>query len=86
MNLLDHVHGQDIAGGLARELIGAVRSAHSDGKGIDPGLLYEIYCLIWIGQKLAVIQGSLETMTVFLVALACFELFIGGGSLGIRPQ
>ena len=43
VDLLDHMHGQDVAVGLARELVGAVAGAHGDGQGVHLGALDEIH-------------------------------------------
>ena len=52
VDLLDDVHGEDIAIRLAAEFVSAVRRAHRDGERIDLGRADEIDCLGGIGQKL----------------------------------
>ncbi len=50
VNFLDAFDCENIAGGLACEFIGPVRSSDSDGQGIDAGLLDEVGCLLRICQ------------------------------------
>jgi hypothetical protein len=73
VDLLDHVHGEDIAVRLAGELVGAVRGAHGDGERIDLGLLDELHGLVRIGQELVVRELALEAVAVFLLAFAAFQ-------------
>jgi hypothetical protein len=54
VDLLDALDGQDVAGGRAGELVGAVRGADGDGQGVDAGLLDEVGGLFRIGQQLVV--------------------------------
>ena len=70
MNFLDHVHGQNVAVGLAGELVGAVAGAHGDGQRVDLGGLHEVHGLVGIGQELAMIELALEAVAVFLFAHA----------------
>ncbi len=49
---LDDVHGEHVAGGLAGELVSAVRGSDRDGKRIDLGRGHEFRRLIRVGQKL----------------------------------
>jgi hypothetical protein len=53
---LDHVHRQNVAIGLSRELIGAVACPAGNGKRIAAGAQHETDRLVRVGQKLAVIQ------------------------------
>ncbi len=73
MDLLDHVHRQHRAIGLAREFVGAMAGAHGDGQRIDAGLVHEIDGLIGIGQKLVVGELAFGAVAVFLFAHAGFE-------------
>ena len=70
VDLLDHVHGQHRAVGLARELVGAVAGAHGDGQRIDLGVVDEVHGLVGIGQQLVVAELALDAVAVFLLA-AC---------------
>ncbi len=70
MDLLDHVHGQHLAVGLAGELVGAVRGAHGDGQRVDLGLAHELHRLVGIGQQLGVVELALEAVAVLLLAHA----------------
>ena len=73
VDFLDHVHGEDIAVGLARELVGAVRGAHRDRQRVDLGGADEIDRLIRIGQQLIVADLAFDAMAVLLFAAAVFE-------------
>ena len=73
MDLLDHVHGQNRAVRLARELVGAVRGAHGDGERVDLGARDEIHGLIRIGQQLVVGELALGAVAVLLLAHAGLE-------------
>src|SRR5690606_10334758 len=70
---LDHVHGQDVAVRLARELIGAVRGAHGDGQGVDFGGLDEVDGLIRVGQQGRVVQLAFKAVAVLGLAHAGFQ-------------
>ena len=73
VDLLDHIHGQHRAVGLAREFVGAMAGAHGDGQCVDLGLVHEIDGLIGIGEELVVGKLALEAVAVFLFAHAGFE-------------
>ncbi|MNR40573.1 hypothetical protein D3C85_1588720 [compost metagenome] len=73
MDFLDHVHGQDVAVRLARELVGAVRGAHGDRQGVDLGGLDEVDGLIRVGQQGRVVQLAFEAVAVFGLAHAGFQ-------------
>jgi len=73
MDLLDAIHREDVAGRLARKLVGAVAGAHRNGERVDSRSLDEVDGLIRVGEKL--IQGklALRTMPVFLLARSVLE-------------
>jgi hypothetical protein len=48
----DAVDGQDVAGGPARELVGAVLGAVGDGQGVDAGGADELGRLLRVGEEL----------------------------------
>ena len=73
MDFLDHVHREDVAVGLARELVGAVRGAHRDRQRIDLGGADEIDRLVRIGQQLVVADLAFDAMAVLLLAAAVLE-------------
>ena len=54
VDLLDHVHGEDVAVGLAGELVGAVAGAAGDRQRVDLGARDEVDGLVGIGQQLVV--------------------------------
>src|SRR6266540_4048062 len=65
---LDHVHVEDVAVRLAGELVGAVRSAHSNRQRVDPGFLDELHGFVRVGQQLVVRELAFRAVAVFLVA------------------
>ena len=73
MDFLDHFHGEDVAVGLARELVGAMRGAHRDRQRVDLGGADEIDRLVRIGQQLVVADLAFDAVTVLLLAAAMFE-------------
>ena len=73
VDLLDALHREHIAGGLARELVGAVAGAHRDRERVDAGAGHEIDRLIGIGEKLIEAQLALGTVAVFFLAGAALE-------------
>ena len=73
VNLSDAADRQHFAGGLAGEFVGAVAGADGDGQGIHLGLGHEVGGFGWVGQKLAVVEGSFEAMAIFGFALTGFE-------------
>ena len=66
-------HRQDVAGRLARELVGAVRGAHGDGERVDLGLAHELHRLVGVGEQLVMAELALGAVAVFLVARAGLE-------------
>ena len=48
----DAVDGEDVAGGLLGELVGAVAGADGDGEGVAVGLLDEVGGLLDVGEEL----------------------------------
>ena len=73
VDLLDAVHRQHFAGGLARELVGAVAGAHRDGERVDAGAGHEVDRLIGIGEQLIERQLALGAVAVFFFAGAALE-------------
>ena len=73
VDLLDHIHGEHFAIGLAGELVGAVGGAHGDGERIDLGGLDEFHGFIRIGQQLVMAQLAFGAVAVFLVAHASLQ-------------
>ena len=73
MDFLDHVHRENVAVRLARELVGAVRGADRDRQRIDLGFANEIDGLVRIGQQLIVAELAFDAMAVLLLAAAMFE-------------
>ena len=73
VDLLDHVHGEDRAVGLAGELVGAVRGAHGDGQRVDLRLGDEFDGLVRVGEELVVAELALGAVAVLLVAHAGLE-------------
>ena len=69
VDLLDAVDRQDVAGGLAGELVGAVAGADGDGQGVQLGLLDEVGGLLGVGEQLLAGHGGVGAVAVFLVAL-----------------
>ena len=73
MDFLHHVHGEDLAVRLARELVGAMRGPHGDRQRVDLGGADEIDRLVRIGQQLIVADLAFDAMAVLLLAAAMFE-------------
>ena len=73
MDFLDHVHGEDVAVRLARELVGAVRGPHRDRQRVDLGGADEIDRLVRIGQQLVVADLAFDAVAVLLLAAAMFQ-------------
>ncbi|MCY1203348.1 hypothetical protein D9M72_148500 [compost metagenome] len=73
VDFLDAGDRQDVAGGLARELVGAVAGADGDGQRVQLGLAHEIGRLFRIGQQLIHGQLAVGAVAVFLVALHGFQ-------------
>jgi hypothetical protein len=70
---LDHVHRQDVAIGLARELVGAVRRAAGDRQRVDLGAKHEIERLVRIGQQLVMRELAFRARAVLGFRLAGFQ-------------
>ena len=73
VDLLDHVHGEDVAVRLARELVGAMRGAHRDRERVDLGGADEIDGLVRVGQQLVVAELAFGAVAVLLLAAAVLE-------------
>ena len=73
VDFLDHVHGEDVAVGLAREFVGAVRGAHRDRQRIDLGGANEIDGLVRVGQQLVVADLAFDAVAVLLLAAAMLQ-------------
>jgi len=73
VDLLDHLHSQDLTVRLAAELVGAVRGAHRDRKRIDLGGADEIDRLVRVGEQLVAADGAFRAVAVLLFAPAMFE-------------
>ena len=67
------VDGQDVAGGLAGELVGAMAGADGNGQRVNTGLFYKIFGLYRIGQHLVVAQFSLRTNAIFFACVTGFQ-------------
>ena len=70
---LDPLHGQHVAGRLARELVSAVAGSDRDGQGIDARALNEVDRLIGVGEQLVEGQLALGAVAVLLFAGAVLE-------------
>ena len=73
MDFLDPANGQDVAGGLARKFVGAMRCPDGNGKGIYARLPDEIGCLLRIGQQHVMGQNSRGARSVLLSRLTGFQ-------------
>ncbi len=73
VDLLHHVHGQDVAVRLARKLVGAVRGAHGDRQRIDFCGAHERHRLRGVGQKLVAGDLALDAVAVLLLAAAVLQ-------------
>jgi hypothetical protein len=69
VDLLDAVDRQDVAGGLAGELVGAVAGADGDGQRVELRALDEVGGLLGVGQQLFARHRGVGAVAVFLVAL-----------------
>ena len=69
VDLLDALNRQDVASGLARELVSAVAGADGDGQRIQLGALHKICGLLGVGQQLLHGHRRLGAVAIFLVAL-----------------
>ena len=68
VDFLDALYRQDVAGGFARELVGAVAGADGDGQCVELGAAHEVGCLLGVGQQLVHGHGGFGAVAVFLVA------------------
>ena len=73
VDLLDAVDGQDVAGRLARELVGAVGGADGDGQRVALGLLDEVGGLLGVREQLLAGHRAFGAVAVFLVAFHRFQ-------------
>ena len=73
MNGDDAVHGQNVARGLARELVGAVAGANRNRQRINAGLGNKVLGLHRVGQHHVVRQFADGPGTIFLSGLAGFQ-------------
>ena len=73
VDLLDALDRQDVAGRLARELVGAVAGADRDRQRVELRLLDEVGGLVGIGQQLVARHRRLGAVAVLLVALHRLE-------------
>ncbi|CFO28703.1 Uncharacterised protein [Bordetella pertussis] len=73
VDFLDARDRQDVAGGLAGELVGAVAGADGDGQRVELGAAHEIGGLLGVGQQLFHGQLAVGAVAVFLVALHGFQ-------------
>ena len=73
VNFLDAAYGQNVAGGLAGEFVGAVAGSDGNGQGVQLGLADKVGRLLGVGQKLVHGHGGVGAVAVFLVALHGFE-------------
>jgi hypothetical protein len=73
VDFLDAVDGEDVAGRLLGELVGAVAGADGDGQRVAVGLLDEVGGLLDVGQQLFAGHVAFGAVAVFLVALHGFE-------------
>ena len=68
VDLSNTIDGEDVARGLARELVGPMTRANRNGQGIELGLTHEVRGLLWVGEELVGRHGGVGAMAVFLVA------------------
>ncbi len=73
VDLLDPADGQDVARGLARELVGAVAGADGDRQRVELRALDEVGGLLGVGQQLVHRHRGFGAVAVFLVALHGLE-------------
>ena len=73
VDFLDPRDRQDVAGGLARKLVGAMAGADRNRQGIDLRAPHEVGSLLRVGEQLLAGHGGVGAMAVFLVALHGFE-------------
>ena len=58
--LLDAADGQDVAGGLAAELVGAVAGADGDGERVHAGVAHEVGGLLGVAGYYWILTGWLD--------------------------
>jgi hypothetical protein len=68
VDFLDAVDGEDVAGRLLGELVGAVRGADGDGQRVALRQFDEVGGLLDIGQQLLARHVAFGAVAVFLVA------------------
>src|ERR1019366_8034808 len=73
MNLRDAIDVQNVARGLARELVGAVARADGDRQRIDLGPRHEILGLSRVGEHHVMRQRPFRTHAVLLARLPGFQ-------------
>ncbi len=73
VDCLDAVDRKNVAGRLARELVGTVAGADGNRQGVELRSLHEVGGLIGIGQQHFLRHRDFSAMTVFLVAAHRFE-------------
>jgi len=74
VDFLDAGNRQDVAGGRAAELVGAVAGADGNGQRVQLGFMNEAGGLFRIGQHLAVVQLAFGADAVFLAGVTGFEV------------
>ena len=75
------VHFERFAGGLLRELIGAVAGADGDRQRVQSGLLYEFHGLVGVGEMAQAVEAG--AVAVFNAAQAA-DFTFHGHALGMR--
>ena len=73
VDLFDAGHGQHLAVGLMRELVGAVAGADRHRQGVHPGVGHEPLRFVRVGQQLLAGQGAGRAVAILLVAGAGFQ-------------
>jgi hypothetical protein len=74
VDFLDAADGQDVARGLAAELVGAVAGADGNGQRVQLRGLDEHRGFLGVGQHLAVVQLALGANAVFLAGFTGFQV------------
>ena len=74
VDFLDAADGQDVARGLAAELVGAVAGADGNGQGVQLRGLDEHGGFFRVGQHLAVVELAFSANTVFFTGFAGFQV------------
>ena len=67
------VHGQDVTGGLAGELVGAMAGANGYRQSIDTCALHKVFGLHWVGEQHVVGQLAHGTDAVFFTGFTGFQ-------------